>query len=402
MMQTDPIIGMEASVVYERPHRHVMLMVSSMAAGGAERVAATLCNAWVARGDRVTLVATYSKPCESFYPLDPRVKFVSLATLPGVGGLAPIRYLSRFFALRRLIQRESPDVLVSFLTIVNLAATVVSRGLNVPLFVSEHTFPPSQNERWTIEYLRKLLYPLASGVVMLTSEGRDWLRREVPRASAHVVPNPIEFPLSESAPMIPIDRLVPGSASVLMSAGRFNSGKQFHHLIEAFASLRSRHPEWVLVIFGDGLERPRLERLVASLGLEGVAFLPGIAGNLGAWYQRAALFAMTSRSEGFPMVLAEALAHDCPAVSYDCDTGPRDMIEHGRNGLLVPPEEGVPGLITAIGGLMADAALRRSMGSSAGDVLLRFGVDAVTAQWDGVFQQVESKTLPRDRIAGNR
>lgn len=395
-MHADPVIDPPVSSVRERSQRHVMLIVSSMGAGGAERVAATLCNVWVARGDRVTLVATYSKPCQSFYPLDSRVNFVSLAALPGIRGLGPIRDLSRFLALRRLIGSEAPDVLLSFLTVINVATIIASRGLNLPLVVTEHTYPPSLRERWAIEYLRRLLYPLASGVVMLTSEGRDWVNREIPRASTYVVPNPIEFPLPVGDPTIEVDRLVPGTASVLMSAGRFDAGKQFHHLIEAFAPLHERHPDWMLVIFGDGPERPKLERLIRALGLDGAVLLPGRAGNLGEWFARAELFALTSRWEGFSMVIAEALSYGCPAVSYDCDVGPRDMIEHGRNGLLVPPDEGVQGLIAAIGGLMDDDARRSSMASVANGVLRQFSVDAVAGRWDVVFEHIRATARPAD------
>jgi glycosyltransferase involved in cell wall biosynthesis len=356
-----------------------------MGPGGAERVAATLSDAWVRRGDRVTLVATCSKPGRSFYPLDPAVRFVSLAAQPEVRGWRPLRAVRRFVSLRRLLQSERPDVVVSFLTNVNVKAVLASIGLRLPVVVSEHTYPPAHREKRLLELLRRVVYPQASCVTMLTGEGLTWARRTFPRTPAAVVPNPVVYPMRESEPVLEVDRIVPSTGRFVLSAGRFDAGKQFDHLIDAFARVAPACPEWRLVVLGDGPERGRLETIVRRHGLAGRVLMPGRAGNMADWYRRASLFAMTSRYEGFPMALAEALAHGCPSVSYDCDTGPRDLIEHGVNGLLVPPREGVDGIARAIGALIDDLPRREAMSARADACRSRYSIDAVLARWDEVL-----------------
>ncbi len=383
------------------PPRHVVLLVSSMGAGGAERVAATLSNAWVRRGDRVTLVATFAKPCRSFYPLEASIRFVSLAALPEVRGPAPLRALRRYGALRGLLRSARPDVVVSFLTNVNVKALLASAGLDVPLVVAEHTYPPAMPERWAIEALRRLTYPRAACLVMLTREGAVWAQRVFPRVRTAVIPNPIAHPMSDAEPALDPARLVPDNSRIVLSAGRFDAGKQFDHLIEAFARIVATRPAAMLVILGDGPHRPGIESLIARRGLTGRVLVPGRAGNMAAWYRRATVFAMTSRYEGFPMALGEALAHGVPAVSYDCDTGPRDMIEDGSNGLLVRPCDGVAGLAHALAALIDDPARCHAMADRAGAFRERYGVEGVLAQWDAVFEAV-GRPAPdaRDRAAG--
>ena len=120
---------------------NIVLFISAMQDGGAESVAATLVNAWVDRGDTVTLVATYSGRSTCNYPVSDRVKFVYLADLVKRGGRGPLAFVERMRALRALMRDSKADVIVSFLTNVNVATILASRGLGIPIIVSEHTNP---------------------------------------------------------------------------------------------------------------------------------------------------------------------------------------------------------------------------------------------------------------------
>jgi glycosyltransferase involved in cell wall biosynthesis len=114
-------------------------------------------------------------------------------------------------------------------------------------------------------------------------------------------------------------------------------------------------------------------------------FMPGIAGNIGEWYARADLFVMTSRFEGFPNALAEALAYGLPAVSFDCDTGPRDIIRDGVDGLLVPPGD-ASGLEQALDRVMGNRELRMHMAGMAIDARKRFSIDRIAGMWEALFE----------------
>jgi glycosyltransferase involved in cell wall biosynthesis len=113
-------------------------------------------------------------------------------------------------------------------------------------------------------------------------------------------------------------------------------------------------------------------------------FMPGIAGNVAQWHARCDLYVLTSHSEGFPNALAEALCHGLPAVSVDCDTGPRDIIRHGVDGLLVPAGDATA-LTQALDRLMGDDELRRQFAAHAVDARQRFSIDRIAGLWEALF-----------------
>ncbi len=358
-----------------------------MNTGGAERVASQLANAWVSRGDTVTLLATYSDRGGCAYPLDERVNFRYLADIPGARGAGWAAFGRRLHGLRKIIRDEAPDVVVSFLTSVNVLTLLASAGLGRTVIVAEHSYPPAQPMTGVVARLRRLTYSWAPIVTVLTKEGKEWMGRNIPGARVQVVPNPVQFPLNASSPTIPPSDFVRGGRRLLLAAGRHDEGKQFNHLVSAFSGLAPLYPDWDLVVLGDGPSRGALQLEVEALGLTQRVQLPGRAGNMGDWYARANLFALTSRFEGFPLVLVEAMAHGCPVVSYDCDTGPRDIVRHGIDGLLVPPSAGIEGLKSALGQLMDDDSMRETMGDRALEARDRYSMSRILDLWDQVFEK---------------
>jgi glycosyltransferase involved in cell wall biosynthesis len=357
-----------------------------MNGGGAERVAANLVNAWSARGDNVTLLITFSGRGECFYPLSDSVRVIYLADLAGCTGRSLLAYWARFRALRQLIRDARPDAVVSFLSNVNIAAVLAARGLACRVIVSERTYPPMRPIGRLSDTLRRFTYPRAFRVAMLTTEGLLWLESHIPNAKGVVIPNPVPFPLPVGEPVLAPERFIAPERTLLLAVGRMNEGKQFDRLLDSFAALAPRYPLWDLVILGEGPERPRLEQQVAALGLQRRVSLPGCAGNMGDWYSRADLYVMSSRFEGFPNTLAEAMAHGCAAVSYDCDTGPRDIIRHEQDGLLVTPVGDVPALTRALDQLMGDDAKRVRMAARAIEVRDRYSMEKTMKMWDELFE----------------
>jgi glycosyltransferase involved in cell wall biosynthesis len=361
-----------------------------MRTGGAERVAANLANAWTARGDSVLLVATFSGRGDRVYHLDERVTFCYLADrVPATARTLSTRF-QRLIALRSLLRDAQPDVVISFLTNVNVAAVVATLGLRFPIAVTEHIYPPHDplGKPWKV--LRKCTYPFASRVVMLTPEGEKWLTRSIPRARGAVIPNPVQRPLLNKLPHVDPASLVPPEKRLLLGVGRLVDQKGFDLLISAFAHLALEHPRWVLAILGEGKERPALEAKVASWHISDRVLLPGAVGNVGSWYERADLYVMSSRFEGFPSTLGEAMAYGCAPVSYDCDTGPRDMIRHEVDGLLVSPTGDVSELARALGRLMSNDEERKAMASRSVEISARYSLSAVLAKWDNLFDELQA------------
>ena len=292
----------------------IIFFVSSMHGGGAERVAVLLCNRWVERGHNVTLVVTYSGCGQCVYPLDERVRLVYLADIVGTTRKTPWIMLRRFRALRRLVRDTRADVVVSFLTQVNIAVLLATRGLGVPIIVSERIYPPAMPLHIIWKILRRITYPWTAKVVMQTQGGLEWLQRAAPESRGIIIANPCVFPLPESKPKIEPDTILPAQRCLLLAAGRLEKQKGFDLLIDAFSSLCDVCADWDLVILGEGAERQALEAQIASKELNQRVLLPGRVGNAGDWYQRADLYAMSSRFEGFPNTLLEALAYGLPAM----------------------------------------------------------------------------------------
>lgn len=364
----------------------ILFLVSSMQGGGAERVAALLCNHWAAEGHEVTLMPTFSGRGVCLYPLDERVRLDYLAERVGSRRRTVLNKVRRFTVLRKAIRELQPDVILSFLPHVNVAAVLAAWGLRVPVVVSERTYPPALPLGRPLEALRRWVYPKATSVVVQTERGRSWLEKCCPQAQGRVIPNPVVFPLPAGEPRLETPRIIPLSVSMILAVGRLGEEKGFDRLIEAFGGLAADYPDWHLVILGEGEERQRLEAQRQALGLSDRVHLPGRAGNPRDWYERADCYVMSSRFEGFPNTLVEAMAHGLPAVSFDCETGPAEIIREGVDGYLVPPEEGAAGLSRAMAAVMGDEARRKEMGIAVTAVRERFSPERVMAAWDEVLE----------------
>lgn len=358
-----------------------------MHAGGAERVAATLSGAWAQHGHRVTLVPTYCGKGKLFYELDPQVQLVWLADRMGQVGRTPLAPLIKLAALRRLVKEERPDVIVSFLTNVNVMAILATRGLDVPLIVCERTNPGfSSSAGPTLQRLRRWLYPRASMVTVQAEASLSAMKECVPGLQRlAVVPNPLP-------PDLPAPRIHGTEAPArhrLVAMGRFVPSKRFGELIVLFERLAPQFPDWDLYIWGDGPLRPQLQLKLEETGYADRVFLPGRTATPWAELLASDLFVLSSEVEGFPNALIEAMALGLPCVSVDCPSGPREITRDGEDARLVPLfDDGA--LQQALAELMADTQERARLGAAgAQSVRARYGVAQVLAQWDQLFAAVK-------------
>ncbi|SAI69774.1 glycosyltransferase [Bordetella ansorpii] len=368
----------------------IMLLVSSMHAGGAERVAATLVNAWAARGDTAILVPTYSSKGTCFYPLSDDVQLHWLADRAGTRAGGPLAAVRRLAALRAMVREMKPDVVVSFLTNVNIAAILATRGQEAPVIVCERTNPVVAAAAGRgLSALRRLLYPRADMVTVQAAATVEPFARMVPgiRRLA-VIANPLPSDLAD-APLVPVDQAA--GRKRLAGMGRMVPEKQFDHLIAAFAGLAPSHPDWDLWLWGDGPQREALEAQVAQAGLQGRVFMPGRTETPWEEMRMAHAFVMSSSVEGFPNVLLEAMSLGMPCVTYDCPSGPREITREGQDALLVPLGDRA-GLRNAIQALMDDPARRVELGARAAQsVRGRYSLPAVLADWDRLFADVRGQ-----------
>lgn len=367
--------------------KRLMFVISSLSAGGAERVASILVNAWAAACDEVTLV-TIASARNDFYSIDSAVRRIAFDLLANSANLRESleQNRKRIICLRRAFRACRPDVVVSFLEKSNILVLLASLGLGVPVIVSERTDPRYYPAGALTSCLRRITYPLARALVVQTQEVGRWARQIVGGGNVYVIPNPVVLPPVRGR----TEKLLKKDHTVL-AIGRMRPEKGFDLLLQAFAQCCGRHPDWNLRIVGDGPERARLSALANKLGIERRLQLDGIVKLPQSVLQAADLFVLSSRFEGFPNVLLEAMACGLAVMSFDCPSGPRAIIQNGVDGILVPPGD-VQALADTMDKLMGDDSERCRLGTNALEVTERFSVPRIMAMWDKVLSRATRGT----------
>lgn len=359
-------------------------VISSLVLGGAERVLSLVANGLATRGHEVT-VFTFSPPdATAHYPMHPHIRIANLGLAGESGGLLAAlgANLRRVRTIRQELRSLRPQALVSFMDATNVLCLLASRGLAIPVVVAEHIDPSHHDigPLWT--FLRQHTYPLAASVLMLTS-GLDAYFPKSIRKRCEVMPNPVEADCSGPCHL-------PLRGRCIVGLGRLSPQKGFDVLLHAFARVAPRHPDAQLWILGEGPDRPVLESLRNELGLAGRAHLPGLVPHPGPVLSRAHIFALSSRYEGFPLALCEALACGAATVSTTFSAGATDIVRNGENALIVPAEDSAA-LADALNQLFDDEPLRRRLAARAPEILTRFGLEKVLDMWEALLGRVAGK-----------
>lgn len=370
----------------------IVFFVSSLHAGGAERVATTLASAWAQQGKQVVLVPTYTAKGSCFYPVHHDVKLVWLADRMGFIGRKLFAPLAKWIALRRLIHEVQPDIIVSFLTNVNVNVLLATYGMKEPVIVCERTNPAfSVSAGRVLTFLRRITYPRASQVCLQTHDSVATFQRMVPGLrDVVVIPNPLPPELLATQPV----SLVPvAERRRLLAMGRLVPSKRFGWLIRIWSQLAAEYPDWDLHIWGEGPLRSELTQQIAEAGLQQRVFLPGRTEQPWAELAQADAFVLCSKVEGFPNVMMEAMALGLPCAAVDCPSGPRELSNDGQEALLTPVDDAAA-LQQSLAQLMQDDVLRNVLGRHAAEsVRHRYQLSVVLQQWDAAIARAQGHTI---------
>jgi glycosyltransferase involved in cell wall biosynthesis/membrane-associated phospholipid phosphatase len=228
-------------------------------------------------------------------------------------------------------------------------------------------------------------YPRLDALVVLTGGDRDAYREALGDGLRIDV-------IANAVPAMPGPR-APLSEPVILAAGRLTPQKGFDLLASAFALIADDAPDWTIRICGDGPKRDGIERRIAQHRLEGRVVLAGRCSRIWEEMERASVYALSSRFEGFPMVLVEAMSKGLPIVAFDCPTGPREVVHSGHNGFLVPYKD-IEAFASALLRVIRDAELRAKLGAGAAEEARRYSLEVIGARWDALFAGVTAPHAP--------
>jgi glycosyltransferase involved in cell wall biosynthesis len=405
----------------DRTRRVTFMVPFAYGMGGIPRTVFTVANALAQRDYEVSLVTLVRNNDEPYFTLNPRVELVPLEDRmdpSNPGGMRPrprqdkaqpprVRQLDRrpstlmpgahssFSAyvdelMRRHLESLKPGVIVSTRPEFTVAALRWSHP-DAIVVQQEHLSFVGRKKRLRdgsrdLVLRRGLERPVDAFLTLTDADLGRW-QRFVGESDTRwgVIPNATPFDVDEPATL---------SSRTVLAAGRFTHQKGFERLVAAFAPLAESHPDWQLHIYGDGELWEQISAQVEDLHVGDRIQLKGITSEFEAVLKEASVYAMSSRFEGLPMVLLEAFSKGVPPVSFDCPEGPRQLIEDGVNGLLVP-EGDVPALTDALRRVMDDDGLRRRLGAGALRSAAEYHVDTVVERWISLFEELDGKRRAR-------
>lgn len=363
------------------PRLRLLFVIKSLAlaGGGAERVLSDLSAGLADKGHAVTIASFDAPGAETFYKLHPDVAQVAL----GIGEVEQHTRLrdvpARIAGLRRLLRTHRPDVAIGFMHSAYVLLGLAASGSRIPVIASEHSVYAHYAER-TIERALLWLTPLLASRMTFVSRGaRDSFPRFIRRNSA-VIPNPVTVTAIKRQPAGPL---------TILAVGRLDKAKDHATLIDAFAKVAPRFPEWGLRIAGEGDLRAALDRQIERLGLAGRVQLLGKVTNVDELFASASIFAMASRYESFGLATAEALAHGVPAIGFADCPGTNELIIDGRNGILVESSrDRASAMAAGLAQMIENTQLREQLARSAPLSVSAFTLEAVLEHWQALLGEI--------------
>ena len=356
----------------------VVFVISHLGCGGSQRVVTTLVNAWARQGRSVSVI-TFTNRNHDFFILDPAVRRIILRRV-GVARTfmsAVAEGIRRIFYLRRALREAHDRIIVSFIIHTNIFVILASIGLGMKVIISERNDPSRQSFGWLWNYLRRVFYRHADLVTANSHGVLEIMKAYVPEKKLAFLPNPLELPSKK----ILFDSI--SSQPRVLAVGRLTHQKGYDVLLEAFARISSKAPEWRLTIVGDGPLKKTLRIQTERLRISDRIDWHSQTMNPFQHYRSADIFVLPSRYEGMPNTLLEAMGCGLPVIVSNASPGPLEYVEDEVTGLVVAVED-VSALGEALDYLIHNAALRRRLGKAARLRVTECAVPKVLGLWNKV------------------
>lgn len=358
----------------------ITFTITQLEGGGAERVMVLLAKAFLKRGHVVTVITLSSKATD-FYTLPPEIhrfdlnlKYKSPTFIHGI-----LNTVVRLAQIRNAIHTSQPDIVIAFMASMNIFTVLSLLKTNYPVIGTQHCNPRILPIGQPWEMLRQPTYRRLQRLVSV-SQGVDDEFTWLPKSRRAVIYNPV-LPVNDVQDPPQYPKGVNPSKKWVTAMGRLIPVKGFDLLLTAFRKIADQHPDWQLLILGEGELRTELENQRDRLDLSECVVFTGQISDPFSLLQRSKLFVLSSRSEGFPMALGEALSCGLPAIATDCSKGIRELMRDGIDGIVVPNQDETA-LATAMSKLMSDDTKRNQFASRASEVVERVSLEKVLDQWE--------------------
>jgi amylovoran biosynthesis glycosyltransferase AmsD len=344
--------------------------------GGGERVTTNMANHFVAKGNQVTIVSLAIRQMQNVFTIDERV-IVEYLNIDLNNGLNITRKIESVYAVRRYFKKvKCPTFLLGIGTYPALLVALLPNSDHLIRIGCMHSSYASLKHIWII--LRWLFFPRLNGIVSLTENDANKLKKH--NKTVCVIPNSIPFFPEKSADL---------KNKIILSIGRIDFPKGYDILLDVFNRFCDVNKDWNLRIIGDGPLGKFIKKMISDKGLsERVSIIPS-SSNIVEEYLNASVYLMTSRSEGLPMVLLEAQSCGLPIISFDCETGPSDIVNDGTDGYLIEMYN-IEKMGYRLSELCSDFNKRKEFGQNARENVKKFFPDQVYNKWKVLFDRFQS------------
>ncbi len=361
--------------------KKVVFYIDMLGRGGAQRVMSNLVTYFSERGYETVLVNDYIRD-ESLPHYDVPETVERRYLRKKRQGNVIVKNVGRIIELRKILKRENPDVTLSFLGEPNVRLLIASLGLKTKKVVSVRNDPNKEYGKSKFrKFVANLLFLFADAVVFQTEDASKYFCPVV-RKKSRVIFNPVSSAMYADGD---------GDRRDIITLGRLQPQKNHKMLIDAFAQISDEFPDEHLCIYGDGPDYQKTADYIAEKGMQEKIFLQGNIADVKSALCNAKLFVLSSDYEGLPNALMEAMATGTPSISTDCPCGgPKTLMQNGVHGILVPVKD-TESLKNAMEKLLADNALRETLGKNARERAEIFRDEMIYKQWEEYFLELADR-----------
>ena len=361
----------------------ILFYHSSLKRGGAERVIVGLSNYFVELGHNVSIILINEDTSE--YDLDERVSLSSVRSNKKKSSvIAAIKFnMMLVLQLHKQLSSKKPDIVVCFGVNQLLHAYIAKIGVKCKLIGAERANPFEDPCGKFWKRAKRFLFTKVDGFIFQTEGAKSFYPCDRHEQKITIIQNPIAKEIANTNCLEYMDR----KDDMFCSIGRLEAAKAYDFLIKSFCCFRMKYPKCKLVIWGEGRERGKLESLIKELDAESFIMLPGRTNDVAEKLQNTKFFVLSSKREGMPNTLIEAMAMGCVCVATDCEFGPRDIIKDGWNGIVVE-NQNVEMMVSVLEKIYLDKNLQIHLSENAREVRNTNSMEQIGREYLEFFEKI--------------